>query len=896
MLDWKPEIRRRLARLQLAPTRENAIVEELAQHLDESYAELLASGVSEADADRQLRAELYDGGLLTHGLRRVERFTNSEPIILGTNRRTNMIADLWQDVRFGARMLRKNPGFTLIAVFTLALGIGANTAIFSVVDGLLLRPLPYPEPERLVWLTNKTSRDPRTGISYPNFSDWRERAQSFEGMAAFRSESFNLTGVEKAVRLRGRTVNWNLFKLLGVQPQLGRLFIAEDDRYGAPGTVLLSHGMWQEKFGGAADVIGKKLTLSGEVYEVIGVLPPGFEYFSPTDVFTPIGLLLKPKTGMTDRGTSMGLTALARLKPGVMLAQANDEMARLAAQVEREHPDVNTGKSAQAEPLQDILSEGVRQSLWILLGAVGFILLIACVNVANLMLVRAAERQKEIALRLALGAGRWRVVRQLLSESLLLALLGGAFGLAVGYWLLAGLLALAPPGIPRIKGVGLNLAVLLFTLSLAALTSVLSGLLPAWQAARTDLHEALKDGVRASAGVARALTRKTLLVVEVGLALVLLVGAGLLVRSMQRVLGVDPGFDPDNLLTMQMRPPTTAYNDARYRAFYDECLSRVSALPGVRAAAITHALPIAAGMQWGTGFYAADKPIPERAQFPITEFTPVSVSYFEAMGIRLLQGRGFNSADSANAAPVAIINATLARRIWPGENPLGKRLKLGLPENESPWLEVVGVVADVKAYGVESETPMQGYAPVAQMPPSSFWLVVRTTGEPLQTTAAIERAIHAIDKDLPVFAIQPMNQVLGNARAQRRLTMTVLVSFAALALLLAAVGIYGVISYSVKQRTHELGIRMALGAQRRDVLKLILAQGLKLTLVGAAIGLLAAFALTRWMESLLFGVRPTDPLTFVVIALLLLSVALLACWIPAHRATKVDPIIALRAE
>src|SRR5262249_37442297 len=312
MPDWKAEVRKRLSGLQLAPARENAIVEELAQHLDESYAELLASGVSEADAYRHARAELRDGGLLTHGLRRVERSTNPEPIVLGTNQRTNMIADLWQDLRFGARMLAKQPGFSLIAVFTLALGIGANTAIFSGVDGLLLRPLPYPEPERLVWLTNKTSRDPRTGISYPNFSDWRDRAQSFEGMAAFRSESFNLTGVEKAVRLRGRTVNWNLFKLLGIQPQLGRLFIAEDDRYGAPGTVLLSHGMWQEKFGGAADVIGKKLTLSGEVYEVIGVLPPGFEYFSPTDVFTPIGLLLKPKTGMTDRGTSMGLTALAR--------------------------------------------------------------------------------------------------------------------------------------------------------------------------------------------------------------------------------------------------------------------------------------------------------------------------------------------------------------------------------------------------------------------------------------------------------------------------------------------------------------------------------------------------------------------------------------------------------
>lgn len=376
----------------------------------------------------------------------------------------------------------------------------------------------------------------------------------------------------------------------------------------------------------------------------------------------------------------------------------------------------------------------------------------------------------------------------------------------------------------------------------------------------------------------------------------LLVGAGLLVRSMQRVLSVDPGFNPDNLLTMQMRPPNIAYDDARLRLFFDECLSRVSALPGVRAAALTHALPIAAGVQWNTSFYAADKPIPQRAQFPDTEFTPISANYFEALGIRLLQGRWFNSADTANAAPVAVINAALARRIWPSENPIGKRLKRGLPEYDSSWLEVVGVVADVKAYGVETSTPSQTYVPVAQLPPTSFWLAVRTTGDPLQAVVAVEGAIHSIDKDLPVFAIRSMDQVLGSSRAQRRLILTVLVSFAALALLLAAVGIYGVISYSVRQRTHELGIRVALGAQRRDVLKLILTQGLKLTVLGVVLGLGAAAMLTRWMETLLFNVRPTDPLTFTIIALVLLLVALLACYIPARRATKVDPLVALRCE
>src|SRR5262245_31041460 len=803
---------------------------------------------------------------------------------------------LYHDLRYGARMLLKNPGFTLIAVLTLGLGIGANTAIFSVVHALLLRPLPYHEPDRLVLLTNKTKRNPRSGISYPNFSDWRDRAQSFEGMAAVRAGDFNLTGVDKPVQLDGRMVNWNFFSLLGVQPQLGRNFALEDDRYGAPRTVLISHGMWQAKFGGDMSIIGRKLTLSGELYQVIGVLPPGFEYCSPADVYLPIGLELKPQTGMTDRGTSIGgMNALARLKPGVNLAQANDEMVALAAQVEREYPAVNAGRSAQAEPLQDVMSDGVRQSLWVLLGAVGFILLIACVNVANLLLVRAAERQKEMAVRLALGAGRWRIVRQLLSESMLVAFLGGAFGTLLGGWMLDGLLALAPANIPQLSRVGLSNPVLLFMLGVSALTSMLCGSLPALYASRTDLQPALKEGSRSSVGTGRDLTRKTLLVAEVSLALVLLVGAGLLVRSMARALGVELGFNPDRLLTMRMMPPISDYDAARSRIFLDQCLARVSALPGVDSAAITHALPID-GSQWNTIIHAADKPIPQPGQFPNSEFTPIIANYFEAMGIRLLQGRWFNSTDSVKSPTVAVINETLARRIWPGENPIGKRLRTGRPEMYSPWLEVVGVVADVKSYGVESPTPLQTYVPFVQGPPTNFWLVVRTSGEPLQAVAAVENAIHSIDKDLPVFSIRSMDQLMGNSLGQRRLMLVLLASFAGLALLLAAIGIYGVISYSIRQRTHEIGIRMALGAQRLDVLKLILTQGARLSLLGIAIGIGAASALTRWMESLLFEVRPTDPLTFTVITVVLSLVSLFACFLPARRATKVDPMIALRCD
>jgi putative ABC transport system permease protein len=890
MPDWKHEIRWRLAGAQLEPAREATIVEELALYLDDCYAELLAGGVAEAEAYRQTLAELSGSELLAHELRRAERQTPPEPIVAGTNRRSNMIADLWQDLRFGTRMLLKNPGFTLVAVITLTLGIGANTAIFSLVEALLLRPLPYAEPDRLVML----SEPGRNHIPYPNFSDWRERSQSFEGMASIRNQTLNLTGVDKPVSLRGRTVNWNFFHLLGVQPQLGRLFVAEDDRRGAARTALLSDGLWKAQFGGDPRVIGRRLTLDGEPYEVIGVLPPGFEYFRADDVYVPIGPFLKPD-GLLQRGGSMGLYALGRLKPGVTLAQANGELEGIAAQLEREYPADNKGRGAMAEPLQDVMSEGVRRSLWILLGSVGCILLIACINVANLLLARGADRRKEMALRLALGAGRWRIVRQLLSESLLIALFGGAFGALLGGWMLNGLLALAPGDVPQLYRVSLNLTALLFTLGVSALTSVLCGLAPALSAARVALSAAMKEDGRSTAGAARGLTRKTLLVVEVSLALVLLVGAGLLVRSMARLLGIDPGFNSENLLTMQLNLRSDAYTTPRRLALYDESLKRVGALPGVQGAAITRSLPID-GSDWSSYFRAADKPSP----FGYAALSSISANYFEVMGMRLLKGRAFTSTDTSEAPRVAVINETLAARVWPGDDPIGKRLKTGsneVPDQWNPWCEVVGVVADVKLEGLEQDAPPQMYFPFPQRPNSpTLWLVVRTAGDPLQSVAAVERTIHSVEKDLPVYSVRSMNQLLGSSLATRRLTLVLLASFATLALLLAAVGVYGVTSYSVKQRTHELGIRMALGAQAADVRMLILIQGLKLAFAGVVIGLAAAFSLTRWMKSLLFEVRPTDPMTFAVIALSLIAAALLACWIPARRATKVDPLVALRSE
>jgi putative ABC transport system permease protein len=862
---------------------EREMEEEMRFHLEMQIEQNLASGMAAEEAHYAARRQFGNQTWLKEVSREMWGLTSVETLI--------------QDLRFSARMLRKNPGFTLIAVVTLALGIGANTAIFSVVHALTLRPLPYHEPDRLA-LMSREGRNAirRMAISYPNYNDWRERAQSFEGMASSRSTSFNLTGVERAARLRGQMVNWNFFQLLGIQPQLGRLFVSEDDRYGAPRTAILSHGMWLEKFGGDAGIIGRKLLLDGDPYEVIGVLPPGFEYFRADDVYVPIGLVLGLKTGfyagIMDRGAEYNLFALARLKPGVTIEQAKQEMASVSAQLEREYPAANKGKNAQVEPLQDVMSDNVRQSLWVLMGAVGFILLIACVNVANLLLAKTAERKKEIAVRLALGAPARRIMRQMLSESLLLALLGGALAVLIGRWMLAGLLALAPNNIPQLGRVSLSGAALLFTFGVSVLTSVLCGLLPAWQASGADLQTALKEGGRSDSGAGREAMRKSLVVVEVSLALALLIGAGLLVRSMARALNVDPGFNPDRLLTMRVELPENAYDTARRRAFLDECLARVSALPGIRSAAITFALPID-GSQWNLGFSAVNKNGVQRGG---TSISPVSADYFAVMGIRLLQGRVFNSTDTADSARVSIINEALAQRIWPGANPIGQRLKWGSPDSDSPWMEVVGVVADVKLNGVERETPIQTYLPFAQHPTGLQWLVARTTGEPMQVAASVERAIHEIDRDLPVVSIRSMNQLMAISLAARRLTLVLLMSFAALALLLAGIGIYGVVSYSVKQRTRELGIRVALGAQAGDVLKLILAQGLKLALIGVVIGLAAAFALTRWMESLLFGVRPTDPLTFGVVAVVLLCVSLLACWIPARRATKVDPMVALRIE
>jgi putative ABC transport system permease protein len=896
MPDWKPEIIRRLAGLQLAPTRENAIVEELAQHLDESYAELLASGMSEADAYRQVRAELYDGGLLTHGLRRVERFTNSEPIILGTNRRTNMIANLWQDLRFGVRMLLKQPGFTLIAALTLALGIGANTAIFSIVNAVLLRPFPYQAPERLVIVQERESGG-GFSPSYPNFVDWRAQNTAFASIAAVRqNESFNLTGAGEPERLQGQLVSAEFFSMLGIKPLVGRDFLPEEDRAGATPAVILSYGFWQRRFGNDPGIIGQQLTLNDQSYTVVGITPPDFQYGLEADVTVPFGLQTQR---FSRRGADPGTDVVARLKPHVSQQQGEADLNMVAARLEQQYPATNKGRRVLLTPLHESFVGDVRRPLLILLGAVGLVLLIACANVANLLLVRASARQKEMAVRVALGASRATLVRQLLTESVLLAASGAALGILLAFWGTSFIAAQLPNGIPRLQEANVDARVLVFTLAVSLLTGLLFGLVPALQASRPNLTEGLKEGERGSSGRRQRL-RSVLVVGEVALTLTLLVGAGLLIQSFRRVLEVNPGFKPQNLLTMQVsvNKSNGEQNGQQVANFFKQLQQNVRNLPGVKSVAVSNGIPF--GSTNFPPFLIEGRPVTDGKPSGLRYH--VSPTYFQTMGIELLKGRLFTAGDAPNTPMVVIIDEVLAQRYFPNEEPLGKRLK---PSADAPSWEIVGIVrhAEPNSLDAQGPAPAQFYLNFDQIPVERLPgyvrrlnLLTRTEVEPLSLTAAVRAQVVALNKDQAVFNVRTMEQAVAQSVAPRRFSMLLLTVFAVVALALASLGIYGLMSYTVAQRTREIGVQMALGAEVSDVLKLVLGQGMKLALVGVALGLVASLALTRLMKTLLFGVSATDPVTFAAIALLLTGVALLACWLPARRATKVDPLVALRCE
>jgi putative ABC transport system permease protein len=797
-----------------------------------------------------------------------------------------------QDLRYGARMLVKQPGFTLIALLTLSIGIGANTAIFSVVNSLLLRPLPYSESEQLtwVWMDNRPEGIREDITSWPNFEDWRAQNQSFQAMAGVRDRRFNLTGAGEPEELYGANVSPNFFELMRVSPARGRGFNADEEHEGRDQVVVIGHDLWQRRFGGDANIVGQTLSLSGQPHTIIGVMPPGFQFPNKTEVWKPLAPDAQTRTA---RG-SFWLPVIGRLKPGVTRAQAQTDMAGIAQRLEQQYPNTNTGFGVNVVLMHEQLVGKMRTALWVLLGAVGCVLLIACANVANLLLARAATRQKEVAIRAALGASRGRVVRQLLTESVLLAAAGGVLGLLLARWGLDALVAFAPSDLPRAESISIDRRVLFFTLGLSLLTGLVFGLAPALQSSKLGLGEVLKEGGRSSGGGGRH-TRSVLVVAEIALALVLLVGAGLLLKSSWRLQQVNPGFNPERVLKVRLSLPPSKYPEGtNVVAFYQQLLERLRALPGVKAAGVTSSV-LLYKVHNSAGISIEGRPAPSGGSRPELPLDSVSPSYFQVLGMQLIQGRNFTEQDKRDGLPVAIVNETMARRFWPDEDPIGKRFTFGYGP-QARWLTVVGVVRDSRRQGLDAPIRIESFLPYAQRPLRAMEVVLRTTDDPLTMARTVRSAVWSLDGDLPVSEIQTVEQMVGARVASRRFNLLLLGLFALVAVLLAAVGIYGVMSYSVTQRAHEIGIRMALGAQTRAVLSLVIGQGMRLALLGVGIGLAAAVGLTRLMAGLLFGVSATDPMTFGAIALLLVGIALLACYLPARRATKVDPMIALRCE
>ncbi len=863
--------------------REREFAEELVSHLAFHIDDNRRAGMSPEEARRVALIKL-GGVTLTR-----ERYREQRGL--------PMLETLIQDLRFGLRMLHKNPGFSLVAILTLALGIGANTTMFSVVNAVWLRPLPYLEADQLVLVSHRnTQRGGTSELTPGNYLDLLRQNQSFTHLAAFNDHDFNLTNRGEPERLQGQLASAALFPLLQAAPSVGRVFTEADDRDGAEPVVVLSHGLWQRRFGGQANIIGNTLTLNELPYTVIGVMPPSF--VAPAgnaELWAPIAFT----ANTANQRDYFYLSAVARLKPGVTITAAQSEADVIARNLAQAYPKSNTDLGFSVVSLHGQMVSGVKQSLWVLLGAVAFVLLIACVNVANLLLARAAVREKELAVRMALGAGRQRLIRQLLTESALLAFCGSTLGLLLAVWGIQTLKLINPGTIARLEEVNLDWRVLGFTLGISCLTGLIFGLAPALQLSQPDLQNTLKEGGRGSSSGTGQRLRGALVVAEVALSLVLLIGAGLLIRSFIRLQNVDPGFNTDRLLTMGVVMSQDKARDlATVSNFYQQVIERVQALPGVEAASVATVAPIVtAGRR--SAIVLEDKPDPPPGSPQVVNNRVVSPEYFRTLGISLRTGRLLSAQDTAETLPVTVINQAMATRYWGDETPVGKRFKIGSRQTDRPWLTVVGVVGDVRQAGLHSDSLPELYSPLAQAHQGFVRprvLFIRTSNDPLNLIAAVKNEIWAVDKDQPINAVQTMEEVVARSLAPRRFNLWLLGIFAALALVLASVGIYGVISYAVSQRTREIGMRIALGAQPRDILRLVVGQGFGLTLGGVAIGLVAAFALTRWLESLLFNVSTTDPLTFCGIALLLTLVALLACWVPARRATKVDPMIALRHE
>jgi putative ABC transport system permease protein len=809
--------------------------------------------------------------------------------------------NILQDIRYALRMLLKRPGFAGIVVLTLALGIGANTTIFSAIDAVLLNPLPYKDPERLmvVWETNKQLGPElwdRNEVTIGNFRDWRSRNQVFEQLGSLFYTDMILTGAGEPERIKSCVVTTNFFQALGVQPLLGRSFLPEAETPGSPFTVIISHQLWQRLFNSDTSVINKSLTLNGHTVAVIGVMPPAFELQFPTSVHVDMWVPMIIGEGDLDRGNNF-LYALGRLKKGVSREQAQSEMDLIASQLQQQYPETNAERGVRVVPLHKQVVGKVESYLYMLFAAVGFLLLIACANVAGLVLVRVTARHREVAIRMAVGASRWRLVRQLLTESVILSVLSGLLGLLFAYGGVKLLLALTPSEVPRLHEIGLHVPVFLWTLAISIVTGVLFGLAPAIQASSPDLNTALKENSGRNPGSFQGSGLRNLLVVsEVAVALLLLVGAGLMTKSFFRLQQVDPGFEATNVVSMNIALPTSKYRQQQVNIFYDQLIERVKNLPGVKAVAGIDPLPLS-NNNVSSRFVVEGAPLVALADRPNSGIRVVTPDYFQTMSIPSLKGRSFTEQDRDNTAKVIIVNEALASRYWPNGDAIGKRL--GFFEDDpgkQVWREIVGVVGNVRHKALEIEVTAEVYFPYKQLPRNFMNLVVRTASDPSTMVPAIRNQVLSVDKDQPVSDIMTMDQRVARSVASTRFVMSLLGAFSLLALGLAAVGIYGVMAYLVTQRTQEIGVRMALGAQKRDVLKLVVGRGMALAVMGIAIGLVASLALTRLMRSLLFEVTPTDWLTFVITSLVLLTVALLACYIPARRAAKVDPLVALRCE
>jgi putative ABC transport system permease protein len=803
---------------------------------------------------------------------------------------------MFSDFRFAFRPLAKSPGFTLVAILALALGIGANTAIFSVVHGVVLRSLPLPEQERLLYIGEWSEQVPQMSVSYPNFVDWRARQKAFTAIGAARFQGFNYVGKGEAERITGSMASHDLFQALGVAPIRGRLYGANEDKPGVERAVLLSERIWKRTFGGRDTIVGEKIQLGDEFYTVVGVMPASFQYPSPTvEVWVPLGLFADQ---YTDRGSHPGIYCVARLKPGVSYEAGVADMKAIAQQLAEEHRDSNAHQSVSIQPLTQLAYGSVQTPLYILLGAAGFVLLIACANVANLQLARAHARSREFAVRAALGASRGRIIRQLLAESVLLGGLGCVFGVLLGVWGLDGLRSILPSNVPRINEVSLNGAVLGFAIAASLITSVVFGLVPALHAAKQDLRETLSQGTRVGGAASGNNWRAALIIGEFALTCVLLVGAGLMIRTLANLYRADPGYSVERTLTFNWTIPDTAYKKPEQRvSMLKLALERLAATPGVKSVGFISPLPLTGGGNQNS-YYVEGTPVPELGRQPTTEYFQTSGSVFTTLQIPLRSGRVFGPADTLTSPKVAVVDTMFVEKNFHGQDPIGKRFTYGSrpPKKDSDWITIIGVVAHIQNYGLGQDTREQTYVPYSQRGSGAVTFTVRTEQTPSAITASIRSVMHEFAPDLPVYGVRTMEEFFTTSISTQRLTVFLLGTFAALALLLATLGLYGVLAYNVGQRTREIGVRMALGATQSSVVALILRHGLKFAALGLVIGLLAAIGLSRLLKTVLYEVSPFDLTSFGAVAIVLTMIGVFACWLPARRATKIDPVAALRAE